>query len=834
METWRRTSPHPPTTAGGAVRRRFVVAALLALVGATLTLVVGAAPAQAAPIVGDTPAASWRVNGRVYATQVIGNTVVVGGAFTTATSPTGESVPRRNLAAFRLDDGQLLRSWRADAGSTVRALDHDGPWLHVGGAFSRVGGVATGNVGRVRVADGFVDPGFSMATDRPVRALDVRDGVVWVGGGFTTVNGQARSRIAKLDAVTGALDPTFRPTVNNDVWGIVKNPTSDTVYVSGLFGQAGGLNRSGVAALDGRTGAVRPTVFASSARPTLGLDINDAGTRLFGAGGAYPNVMSAWSTTSGVRVWNHVVDGDVQAATHYRGKVYFGFHDAYRGDTRIKVLAADEATGALDPLFRPRFNAFWGVFAIAASDQGVVVGGEFTAVSGVPAEGWARFPATGVTEPPPPPTTGIGVFLDPSSTWRYWDGGGRPAGWHQTGFDDSAWPTGAGHFGYGDGDETVVLRSSVGGTRTITTYYRTTFQVSAIPADLTLELVADDGAVVHVNGTEVVRDNMPAGAVTATTRAASNRSGAAENAGRTFTVPTSALRVGSNTVAVEVHQDSTSSSDLSFAASLFGTVALAAPVNQAPVARFTATPDGRSVSLDATSSSDDSRVTGYSWDLGDGTTATGPLVEHTYASGGTYPVTLTVTDAQGLTGAATAPVTAAQAVTSPVFGFATGWKWYHRIAAPGAAWAQPGFDDGSWDTGTGFLGWGAPEVVTDVNPFTVAAERPITSYYRKSVQVTDLSSVVSLRLETVANDGAVVHVNGVEVGRQNMRDGAVTHTTYAPAARRHAAAAAAPLVVEVPASALVEGTNVIAVETHVNYRNTPDVTFGMAAWLTRR
>lgn len=35
---------------------------------------------------------------------------------------------------------------------------------------------------------------------------------------------------------------------------------------------------------------------------------------------------------------------------------------------------------------------------------------------------------------------------------------------------------------------------------------------------------------------------------------------------------------------------------------------------------------------------------GYKWDFGDGTTATGPSVVHSYAVGGTYKVTLTVTD----------------------------------------------------------------------------------------------------------------------------------------------------------------------------------------------
>ncbi|MBE7323975.1 PKD domain-containing protein [Nocardioides sp. Y6] len=829
MEMPRRTSPRP---APGLA----VVPALLALVASMLTgLVVAAPAAEAAPVVGSTPAVSWRVDGRVYATQVIGNTVVVGGSFTTATSPTGESVARRNLAAFRLDTGELVRSWRADAGSTVRAIDHDGTWLYVGGAFARIGGALTGTVGRVRISDAQVDPGFGVQTDRPVRALDVRDGVVWVGGAFTTVNGEPRERIAKVDATTAALDPTFRPTVNNDVWGIVKNPTSDTVYVSGNFGLAGGVARAGVAALNGTTGAVRPTVFTSSSRPTLGLDINDAGTRLFGAGGSGANTMAAWSTTTGARVWRHVVMGDVQGVTHHRGQVYFGFHDGYDDDTTIKVLAADEATGVLDPAFRPRFNAFWGVFAIAASDAGVVVGGEFTAVSGVPAQGWARFMATGVTTPPPPPTTSLTAFVTAETPWRYWDGPGLANGWQQPAHDDSAWVTGAGHFGYGDGDETVVLRSSAGGTRSITSYFRTTFEVAQTPTeDLTLELVADDGAVVHLNGVEVVRDNMPPGPVSASTRAASNRSGAAENVARNFTVPAKAVRTGTNTLAVEVHQDSSSSSDLSFAAALLGTVPLAAPVNQAPVARATAQVDGRTVTLDATASSDDAGITGYEWELGDGATATGGLVTHTYAAGGSYPVTLRVRDAAGAVGTTTLQVDVAETVTTTLVGLGASWKWYHQLRAPGAGWAARGFDDSAWATGGALLGWGAPEVVTDVNPFATAAERPVTSYYRRAVTVTDLASVVGLRLTAIANDGAVVHVNGVEVGRQNMRDGAVTHTTYAPTARRHAVAAANPLVVDVPAALLVEGTNVIAVETHVNYRNTPDVTFGAQLDLVRR
>jgi PKD repeat protein len=42
-------------------------------------------------------------------------------------------------------------------------------------------------------------------------------------------------------------------------------------------------------------------------------------------------------------------------------------------------------------------------------------------------------------------------------------------------------------------------------------------------------------------------------------------------------------------------------------------------------------------------------VTGYAWDFGDGATASGRVVSHAFAEGGTYTVSLTATDATGAT-----------------------------------------------------------------------------------------------------------------------------------------------------------------------------------------
>jgi PKD repeat protein len=75
------------------------------------------------------------------------------------------------------------------------------------------------------------------------------------------------------------------------------------------------------------------------------------------------------------------------------------------------------------------------------------------------------------------------------------------------------------------------------------------------------------------------------------------------------------------------------------------------PANLPPVAAIgvAANAGGATVQLDGSRSSDpDGQITGYAWDLGDGTVGTGITITHVYPQAGRYVVTLTVTDAAGL------------------------------------------------------------------------------------------------------------------------------------------------------------------------------------------
>ena len=161
-----------------------------------------------------------------------------------------------------------------------------------------------------------------------------------------------------------------------------------------------------------------------------------------------------------------------------------------------------------------------------------------------------------------------------NSMWKYLDNGSNLGGsWTSFSFNDSAWLSGLAELGYGDGFEATT--NSFGpdpNNKYITTYYRKTFPVAdaaAITA-LTLKLVRDDGAVVYLNSNEVFRSNMPIGPIDFRTLASSVVGGVDEATFFNQGVDPGLLITGNNVLAVEIHQVSTNSSDISFNLELSG------------------------------------------------------------------------------------------------------------------------------------------------------------------------------------------------------------------------------------------------------------------------
>lgn len=87
------------------------------------------------------------------------------------------------------------------------------------------------------------------------------------------------------------------------------------------------------------------------------------------------------------------------------------------------------------------------------------------------------------------------------------------------------------------------------------------------------------------------------------------------------------------------------------------TVTVSLP-NQVPLADFTVTCDGLDCSADATGSVDpDGEIVSYHWDLGDGESAAGAAISHSYGEAGSFTLTLTVKDDKGATAAISFAVT---------------------------------------------------------------------------------------------------------------------------------------------------------------------------------
>jgi hypothetical protein len=206
------------------------------------------------------------------------------------------------------------------------------------------------------------------------------------------------------------------------------------------------------------------------------------------------------------------------------------------------------------------------VSSLSWTDTGRTPGGTYTytvtALDGANNASLASDPVT-VTLPQLP-----GALLGTGDAWRYRTAtSAPPVNWATTVFDDSTWPSGPSQLGFGDGDEATVISRGA-----LSFYFRRSIEVAdpSIFTTLNFSLLRDDGAIVYVNGTEVARSNMPAGTISYSTLASSNVSGAAENAYTNFTAPAGLLVAGTNVIAVEVHQDAASSSDISMDLRLTG------------------------------------------------------------------------------------------------------------------------------------------------------------------------------------------------------------------------------------------------------------------------
>ena len=145
-----------------------------------------------------------------------------------------------------------------------------------------------------------------------------------------------------------------------------------------------------------------------------------------------------------------------------------------------------------------------------------------------------------------------------------------------------------------------------------------------------------------------------------------------------------------------------------------------APSNLAPVAVFDFSPSAPAINgwvqFDATASTDpDGSIASYAWTFGDGSTGTGDVVWHRFASAGTFTVALTITDDDGATDTTTRVIQVGPTNLPPVADFSfsptnpevNAWVQFNAAASsdPDGSIATYAWNFGDGTTGTGATVW---------------------------------------------------------------------------------------------------------------------------------
>jgi hypothetical protein len=186
--------------------------------------------------------------------------------------------------------------------------------------------------------------------------------------------------------------------------------------------------------------------------------------------------------------------------------------------------------------------------------------------------------AEGITydfAPKPAVATGTHTLVGLDASWRYNDSGNDlGSDWLASDYDDSqaGWSAGPALLGFGvaGGVYPALVETTLAADKT-TYYFRVpfTWNFDSTGIALVASNYLSDGAVLYLNGAEVQRVRLPDGVITATTPATGGPTSPGQAEG--LTLPPGALVVGTNVLAVEVHQAAGSATELAFGLSLAAT-----------------------------------------------------------------------------------------------------------------------------------------------------------------------------------------------------------------------------------------------------------------------
>lgn len=428
-----------------------------------------------------------------------------------------------------------------------------------------------------------------------------------------------------------------------------------------------------------------------------------------------------------------------------------------------------------------------------------------------------------------PPVTLLGLT---NAFWKYNQSGTNLGTmWKETSFDDAAWPSGRGLLAWESGNAVVqpltntVLSLSNAGNFVVTYYFRAHFTLTNDPQTVVLMTsnIIDDGAVFYINGVEFQRFNMGAGTITPSTLALV---ASTEGVFTSIIIPASLVVTGDNVLAVEVHQSSTSSSDIVFGSALIMEFIPPGPPLFLVQPANGGAPRGASVTFAASVRSLETPQ--LQWFhagalLADETNSTLLRTNLQAYDAGEYFLRA---------------VNSYAAVTSRVayLSFAEGPEhlrlleftnlWRYEIS-PGSTWTAPAYDDSAWLLGRGVFVHSSltnfPETTNTYLPIVTDLGASIVGHYFRThfpvpLGLTNLFFVSS----NLIDDAAVFYLNGVEATRVRIESTPNSTTIYGAPGNGQTYD-----VLRFPGVNLSAGDNVLAVTVLQPGPNSADVVFGM-------
>jgi predicted heme/steroid binding protein len=161
---------------------------------------------------------------------------------------------------------------------------------------------------------------------------------------------------------------------------------------------------------------------------------------------------------------------------------------------------------------------------------------------------------------------------------------------------------------------------------------------------------------------------------------------------------------------------------------------------------------------------------------------------------------------------------------TPLISYGSTWKYLDNGTDQGIAWRSLSFNDGSWKTGNGLFGYGISGLTTTISFGPDPKKKYITTYFRKTISLTDPANFTAFSAGVKRDDGVVVYVNGVEVYRNLLPTGSINYLTFGKDASDNGTVTQ-PFTIN--KSAFVSGNNVIAVEIHQKTTNNADLAFDL-------